>query len=74
MRSETIVTLYTLDEAKNIIRRENLRKRRKAMRLIKQKLVGLLIIGCTCIAGEISAIVFGLMLGLYLIFTKEYWF
>ena len=73
MTSETII-MYTLDEARNIIRRENIRKRCKVMRLIKQKLVGLCVVGLTLIAGEVSAIVFGLMLGLYLIFTKEYWF
>lgn len=74
MRSETITTLYTLDEARNIIRRENLRKWRKIMRLWKQKVIGLLLIAITVAIGEISGIAFGLLIGLNLIFTKEYWF
>lgn len=74
MRSETITTLYTLDEARRIIDRENLRKRRKAMRLWKQKAIGLLLIAITVAIGEISGIAFGLLIGLNLIFTKEYWF
>lgn len=74
MRSETITTLYTLDEARRIIDRENLRKRRKTMRLWKQKAIGLLLIAITVAIGEISGIAFGLLIGLNLIFTKEYWF
>lgn len=68
-----VVTYYTLEEAKRLIRREGVRKRKRFWRSAKQKFVGAALIMVTVLSGEIAAMVFAVMLGLYLIFTKERW-
>lgn len=72
-REPEVVTYYTLEEAKRLIRREGIRKRKRFWRSAKQKFVGAALIVITVLSGEIAAIVFTMMLGLYLIFTKERW-
>ena len=72
-REQEVIRYYTLDEARNLIRRENVRKRKRFWRSAKQKCVGVVLIVIVALTGEIAATVFALMLGLYLIFTKERW-
>lgn len=72
-REPDVVTYYTLEEAKRLIRREGIRKRKRFWRSVKQKFVGAALIVVTVLSGEIAAMVFAVMLGLYLIFTKERW-
>lgn len=72
-REPEVVTYYTLEEAKRLIHREGVRKRKRFLRSAKQKFVGAALIVIIALSGEIAAIVFTMMLGLYLIFTKERW-
>ena len=72
-REPEVVTYYTLEEAKRLIRREGVRKRKRFWRSAKQKFVGAALIIAVAFTGEIAAMVFAVMLGLYLIFTKEKW-
>lgn len=72
-REPDVVTYYTLEEAKRLIRREGIRKRKQFWRSAKQKFVGAALIVVVALSGEIAAMVFAVMLGLYLIFTKEKW-
>lgn len=72
-REPEVIHYYTLDEARNLIRRENVRKRKRFWRSAKQKLVGAALIVIVALTGKIAAMVFAVMLGLYLIFTKEKW-
>lgn len=72
-REPEVVTYYTLEEAKRLIRREGVRKRKRFWRSAKQKIVGAVLIVATVLSGEIAAMVFAVTLGLYLIFTKERW-
>nr|DAZ46148.1 MAG TPA: protein of unknown function (DUF5345) [Caudoviricetes sp.] len=72
-REPEVVMYYTLEEAKRLIRREDVRKRKRFWRSAKQKIVGAALIVATVLSGEIAAMVFAVMLGLYLIFTKEKW-
>lgn len=72
-REPEVVTYYTLEEAKRLISRENVRKRKRFWRSAKQKIVGAALIIAVALTGEIAAMVFAVMLGLYLIFTKEKW-
>ena len=73
MMREEVVRYYTLDEARNLIRRENVRKRKRFWRSAKQKFVGATLIIMVALTGKIAATVFALLVGLYLIFTKERW-
>lgn len=73
MRESEVIRYYTLDEAKKLIRRENVRKRKRFWRSAKQKFVGAALIIIVALTGEIAATIFALMLGLYLIFTRERW-
>ena len=72
-REPEVVMYYTLEEAKRLIRREDVRKRNLLLRRLTQKGAGVAIIVATILTKEIAAIIFALMLGLYLIFTKERW-
>ena len=72
-REPEVVTYYTLEEAKRLIRREGVRKRKRFWRSAKQKIIGVALIIAVALTGEIAAMVFAVMLGLYLIFTKEKW-
>ena len=62
VKEPEVVTYYTLEEARKLIRREDVRKRNLLLRRL-----------ATILTKEIAAIVFAMMLGLYLIFTKEKW-
>lgn len=73
VREPEVVMYYTLEEAKRLIRREGVRKRKRFWRSAKQKIVGAALIIAVALTGEIAAIVFALLVGLYLIFTKEKW-
>ena len=73
MREPEVVTYYTLEEARKLIRREDVRKRKRFLRSAKQKFVGAALIVIVALSGEIAATVFALLVGLYLIFTKERW-
>lgn len=73
VKEPEVVTYYTLEEARKLIRREDVRKRKRFWRSAKQKFVGAALIVITVLSGEITAMVFAVMLGLYLIFTKERW-
>lgn len=73
VKEPEVVTYYTLEEARKLIRREDVRKRNLLLRRLTQKGVGVAIIVATILTKEIAAIVFAMMLGLYLIFTKEKW-
>lgn len=73
VKEPEVVTYYTLEEAKRLIRREDVRKRKRFWRSAKQKFVGAALIVVTVLSGEIAAMVFAVMLGLYLVFTKERW-
>ena len=72
-REPEVIHYYTLEEARKLIRREDVRKRKRFLRSAKQKFVGAALIVIVALSGEIAAIVFAMMLGLYLIFTKERW-
>lgn len=79
--------LYTLEEAKQIIKEENrqkavkraerkARKRAKVIYYIKQKLLGLTIVAIGIIIpfindGDVTFSLFALPLGIWLLFTKE---
>lgn len=73
VREPEVVTYYTLEEAKRLIHREGVRKRKRFWRSAKQKIVGAALIIAVALTGEITATVFALLVGLYLIFTKERW-
>ena len=72
-REPEIIRYYTLDEARKLVRRENVRKRMRFLRSAKQKFVGIALIVIVALTGEIAAMVFAMLVGLYLIFTKERW-
>lgn len=73
VKEPEVVTYYTLEEARKLIRREDVRKRNLLLRRLTQKGAGVAIIVATILTKEIAAIIFALMLGLFLIFTKERW-
>ena len=66
-----VVTYYTLEEAKRLIRREGVRKRKRFWRSAKQKFVGAALIVVTVLSGEIAAMVFAVMLGTVSAFHKR---
>ncbi|MBQ4523385.1 MAG: hypothetical protein IJA10_10630 [Lachnospiraceae bacterium] len=66
---------YTLEEARNIIKKERAKKKEDILYKIKQKIIGLVAIGISIItlamSGDATVSLFMLLLGLYLIFTKD---
>lgn len=58
VKEPEVVTYYTLEEARKLIRREDVRKRNLLLRRLTQKGVGVAIIVATILTKEIAAIVF----------------
>lgn len=74
MNNETI-TMYTLDEAREIIHKEKAEQKAKRLSVFKQKILGIAMIGISILIPillkDITVSVFTLPLGVYLLFTKE---
>lgn len=78
MNNETII-MYTLDEAREIIHKEQVKQKAKRLSIfkqkIKQKMLGIAMIGISILIPillkDITVSVFTLPLGAYLLFTKE---
>ena len=84
---EDIETVYTLEDARKIIREENRRKRQEKERMaerkkviaiyyFKQKLCGLFVLACGIVTpnileGDATASLLFIPLGLYLVFTRQ---
>ena len=78
MNNETII-MYTLDEAREIIHKEQAKQKAKHLSIfkqkIKQKMLGIAMIGISILIPillkDITVSVFTLPLGVYLLLTKE---
>ena len=78
MNNETII-MYTLDEAREIIHKEQAKQKAKRLSIfkqkIKQKMLGIAMIGISILIPillkDITVSVFTLALGAYLLLTKE---
>jgi hypothetical protein len=75
MNNETI-TMYTLDEAREILLEEKRKNKRKLKYYIKQKILGFIAIVLGIIApimldGDATISILFLPLGLYLFFTRK---